>query len=236
MEIDKVVSEEILEKLRSLSDSQNVEGMARFGIRPRQALGISVTTLRQIAKEIAKDHGLALELWASGIHEARILATIIDLPEMVSGKQMENWSSDFDSWDICDQCCHNLFQFTKLAYQKAIKWTTRKEEFVKRAGFVLIACLAMSDKQAGDENFERFLPIMKREATDDRNYVKKAVSWALRQIGKRNERLNGQAIKTAEEILIIDSKSARWIALDALRDLSDPAVQQRLTRRSRLSL
>jgi 3-methyladenine DNA glycosylase AlkD len=202
--------------------------MARFGIRPRAAvLGVSMVSLRRLGKEIGTDHGLALELWRSGIHEARILATIVDDPARVTESQAERWVRSLDSWDICDQLCSNLLVRTPFAHRAALAWTRRDEEFVKRAGFALMAALAVHDTAAPDRAFERFLPAIRREATDDRNFVKKAVNWALRQIGKRNRRLNEGAIETAERIAAMDSRAARWIAADALRELRGEAVQVR---------
>jgi len=224
--------DDILKKLKSLSDPKAVEGMARFGINPENTFGVSIPNLRQIAKETGKDHALAQQLWASGIHEARILASMVDDPKMVTEEQLERWVKDFDSWDVCDQCCMNLFEKTQFAYQKAVEWSSNDKEFIKRTGFVLMARLAVSDKKADDKQFEPFLPIIKRESTDNRNFVKKAVNWALRQIGKRNLNLNGKAIETAEEIQEIDSKSARWIASDALRELTSQAVLERLQAKS----
>jgi 3-methyladenine DNA glycosylase AlkD len=220
--------EDILNKLKALSNPEAVAGMARFGINPENILGISIPTLRGLARGIGKDHALAQELWSSGIHEARILASMIDDPKTVTEEQMEAWVKDFDSWDVCDQCCMNLFEKTEFAYQKCVEWSSRRDEFVKRAGFALMARLAVSDKRAGDEEFMKFLPIIKRESVDDRNYVRKAVNWSLRQIGKRNRSLNRAATMTAKEIQKIDSKSARWIASDALRELTSEKVQRRL--------
>ena len=219
---------EIVKKLKSLSNPEAVAGMARFGINPENTYGVSIPNLRRMAKEIGKEHTLARQLWSSGIHEARILAGMINEPEMVTEKQMEEWVRDFDSWDVCDQVCMNLFEDTPFAYKKAIAWSKRKDEFIKRAGFVMMARLAVSDKKAGDKQFEKFLPIIKRESKDERNFVKKAVNWALRQIGKRNLRLNKKAIETAKEIEKIDSKTAGWIASDALKELTSETVQKRL--------
>ncbi|MDH5634910.1 MAG: DNA alkylation repair protein [Candidatus Bathyarchaeota archaeon] len=221
---------EILRKLKSLADPKAVKGMARFGINPKNTYGVSIPNMRAMAKEIGRNHVLAQQLWSSGIHEARILAGMIDLPEMVTKEQMENWAKDFDSWDVCDQCCSNLFDKTEFAYQKAGEWSRRNEEFVKRAGFVLIAALAVHDKKAKDAEFIKFLPIIRRESIDERNFVKKAVNWALRQIGKRNVNLNEAAIKTAKETQSIDSRSAKWIGSDALRELTSKATQERLRR------
>ena len=219
---------DIIQKIKSLADPEAVKGMARFGINPENTYGVSIPNLRKLAREIGKDHALAQQLWASGIHEARLLASFIDEPKLVTESQMEGWVKDFDSWDVCDQCCSNLFDQTELARSKAEEWSKREVEFVKRAGFVLMAALSVHDKKASDEDFIKFLPMIKREATDERNFVKKAVNWALRQIGKRNLNLNKMAIKTAEEIQQIDSKSARWIAADAIRELTSEKVQKRL--------
>ena len=220
--------DDIIKKLKSLSNAKAVEGMARFGINPKNTFGVSIPNLRKIAKETGTNHYLAQRLWSSGIHEARILASMIGDPLMVTEQQMESWVGNFDSWDVCDQCCSNLFDKTKFAYKKAIEWTKRNEEFVKRAGFVLMAVLAVHDKKAKDERFLKFLPIMKRESTDERNYVKKAVNWSLRQTGKRNLNLNKMALKTAKEIKMLDSRTAAWVASDALRELESKAVQERL--------
>ncbi len=220
--------EEILRQLESLSNPEAVAGMARFGINPGNTYGVSIPNLRKLAKEAGKNHVLAQHLWQSGIHEARILASMIDNPENVTEEQMENWANDFDSWDVCDQCCSNLFDKTQFAYQKAIEWSNRDKEFVKRAGFVLMAVLAVHDKKAKDEEFLEFLPIIRRESIDDRNFVRKAVNWALRQIGKRSRNLNKNAIETAKEIQKMESKSSKWIASDAIRELTGEAIQKRL--------
>jgi len=185
--------------------------------------------LRKMAKEIGKNHKLALELWDSGIHEARILAGFIDEPEKVAEKQMEKWVGDFDSWDVCDQVCSSLFDKTPFVWKKLEEFTKRKEEFVKRTGFTLMAYLAVHDKKAQDKDFIKLLPIIKREATDERNFVRKAVNWALRQIGKRNKNLNKEAIKMAQEILRIENKTAKWIASDTIRELTSPSIQKRLS-------
>ena len=220
--------DEILKKLQSLSNPKAVEGMARYGINPEKAYGISIPNLRKIARETGKNHDLAQQLWASGIHEARILASMIDDPKIVTEEQIERWVNDFDSWDVCDECCSNLFDKTGFACTKAVEWSSSEKEFVKRAGFVLMACLSIRDKKADDSQFEYFLPVIKREAIDNRNYVKKAVNWALRQIGKRNLYLNERAVEMAKEIQEIDAKSARWIASDAIRELTSQAVIERL--------
>lgn len=220
--------EEILKKLKSSSNPRNVEGMARFGINPNNTYGVSIPILRKLARDIGKNHGLAQQLWASKIHEARILAAMIEIPSKVTEKQMDLWVKDFDSWDVCDQVCMNLFDKTNFAYAKAVEWSSRKEEFVKRAGFAIMASLAVHDKNAKDAELVKFMPIIKRESCDERNFVKKAVNWALRQIGKRNLNLNKEAVKTAKEILKLDYKSAKWIANDALKELTGKSVQHRL--------
>ncbi len=222
--------DEIINKLKSLSNPKAVEGMARFGINPKNTYGVSIPNLRKMAKDIGANHTLARRLWGSGIHEARILASMVDNPEMVTEDQIEGWVMDFDSWDVCDQCCMNLLEKTKFAYQKAFEWSSNDSEFTKRAGFVLMARLAVSDKKADDQQFDQFLPLIKREAGDNRNFVKKAVNWALRQIGKRNLNLNKRAIETAEEIQGMDFTSAKWIASNAIRELTSQAVQQWLQR------
>jgi 3-methyladenine DNA glycosylase AlkD len=222
-EVDKIIRD-----LKKCAVPGAREGMARFGIKAEHALGVSIPDLRKMAKSIGKNHGLALRLWKTKIHEARILSSMIDKPERVTERQMESWVKDFDSWDLCDQCCGNLFDKTEFAHRKTIEWSERKEEFVKRAGFALMAWMAFHDKKAEDKDFVRFFPAIKRESSDERNFVKKAVNWALRQIGKRNLNLNKKAIKLAKEIKTLDSKPARWIASDALRELESEAVQERL--------
>jgi 3-methyladenine DNA glycosylase AlkD len=202
--------------------------MGSFGIDTRNALGVTVTELRGLARRIGRDHDLGAALWESEIHEARLLATMVDDPSSVTEAQMERWVSDLGSWDLCDQLCGNLFDKTPFAFDKALAWSGREEEFVKRAGFALMATSAVHRKDVGDSRFEAFFPAISAQATDDRNYVKKAVSWALRQIGKRSVGLNRKAIATAREIERIDARAARWIARDVLRELESPAVQDRL--------
>jgi 3-methyladenine DNA glycosylase AlkD len=219
---------QIMERLRSQGNPTALAGMARFGISTHKAYGISLWDLRKLAKEIETDHTLAAQLWATGVHEARILASIVDDPRQVDEAQMESWVSEFDSWDICDQVCDNLFGHTPYAWAKAVEWSSRPEEFVKRAGFVLMCVAAVHHKRAGDQDFEVFFPLIVREANDDRPYVKKAVNWALRQIGKRNLALNARAIQVAQQVQALGSRPARWIASDALRELSSQTVQERL--------
>lgn len=219
---------DIVTFLESQYNPKSVEGMSRYGINTEKTMGVSIPVLRQIAKETGRNHALALKLWDSGIHEARILACFIDEPEKVTPGQMDQWAGEFDSWDVCDQCCSNLFDRTEFAYQKAVQWGASGDEFVKRAGFTLMAALAVHDKKAADEQFEQFFLLIKKEAIDERNYVRKAVNWALRQIGKRNRPLNEKAISLAGEMQNLDSRAARWIAADALRELTGEKVQERL--------
>jgi 3-methyladenine DNA glycosylase AlkD len=222
----------VLRELNRVADRSRLSGMARYGIETQKALGVAVPELRRLAKAIGTDHELAVELWETEIHEARMLAAMIDDPALVTEAQMEAWVHDFDSWDLCDQVCLNLFDRTPFAFRKAVEWSARKDEFVKRAGFAVMACAAVHRKDVDDTRFEVFLPIIRAEATDDRNYVKKAVNWALRQIGKRSPRLNRKAIATAEQIAKLDSRPARWIASDALRELRSDPVQERFQPRA----
>ena len=219
---------EVLERLREKARADQLDGMARYGMATENRLGVSVPDMRRLAKELGKDHGLALQLWKTGVQEARILAALIDDPHAVTEEQMEEWVKDFNSWDVCDQVCMNLFDKTPHAWKKVRDWSVREEEFVRRAAFSLIACLAWHDKKADDKMFVNLLPVIQDAATDERNYVKKAVNWALRHIGKRNLSLNREALQTARLIQKIDSRAARWIASDAIRELEGEAVQRRL--------
>jgi 3-methyladenine DNA glycosylase AlkD len=205
-----MTAEEILGELRALGSEHNRAGMARFGINVDNALGISVTQLRKMAKGIGESHGLAAELWDSGIHEARILASIIDEPTAVTEEQIEAWAADFNSWDIVDQVCGNLFDKTAFAWDKAVEWSERSEEFVKRAAFSLIAYMAVHLKKTDDREFERFFPLIEREASDE-----------------RSDYLRPQAIACAERIAEQDSRSAKWIARDALRELESRSFRAR---------
>ncbi len=225
-----MTSEQIIAKLKQYANAQAVEGMARFGSRPAQVLGVSIPTLRKMAKEIGRNNAIALALWDAGIHEARKLASMIAEPQLVSVQQMEAWVNDFDAWDVCDQVCGNLFDKTPYAYQKAVEWCHRDKEFVRRAGFVMMAELAVHDKQAPDEAFLPFFPLIKQYANDERNFVKKAVNWALRQIGKRNKSLRTLALECAYDIQKIDARTAQWVARDALRELQAQEIKDSTTR------
>jgi 3-methyladenine DNA glycosylase AlkD len=219
---------DVVRALERMGDRSRLEGMARFGIDTTRALGVTVTELRRCARELGHDHELAAALWASGVHEARLLASLVDEPAMVSDAQMEAWVADLDSWDVCDGVCGNLFDRTPFALDKAVEWSSREPEFEKRAAFALMASAAVHRKDLPDAAFASLLPVIRAQAIDERNYVKKAVSWALRQIGKRSSGLNSQAVRTAERIERIDSRAARWVARDALRELRSDAVQARL--------
>jgi 3-methyladenine DNA glycosylase AlkD len=214
----------------SQASPENVAGMSRFGISNHNTLGISMYTLRDMAKTIPKNHKLALELWDSGFHEARILASLVDEPQKVTDEQLERWVADFDSWDVGDQVSALIAQ-TPFVIRKIHEWSTRDEEFIKRAAFSLIAEISFYHKKMADAEFEQFFPVIMGAATDERNFVKKAVNWALRNIGKRNKALNKRAIEVAKEIQKIDSKAARWIAADAIRELTSEAIQKRLEKR-----
>jgi 3-methyladenine DNA glycosylase AlkD len=222
----------VLRELRALGEQRNIDGMARFGIRAKVVYGVAKPKMDELARRIGKNHDLALELWATGVHDARILAGMIDEPDQVTASQMERWVRDFDNWDVCDGTCCHLFVFAKPAWAKAVEWSRRKKEFEKRAGFAVMAYLAYRDKSAPDAKYQRLFSIIRREAHDERNFVKKAVNWALRQIGKRNLKLNRAAIQEAARIHKIDSRAARWIAADALRELKSAAVQGRLRRKA----
>jgi 3-methyladenine DNA glycosylase AlkD len=198
---------------------------------PAGSFVVSAPELHALARRIGRDHDMAGQLWASAIHPSRILAALVDEPRKVTEEQMESWVGDFDSWDLCDACCCYLFDRVPWSYAKAVEWAERPEEFVRRAGFALMAYLAVHDKKTEDKVFVQWLPIIARAAIDDRHFVKKAVNWALRQIGKRNLALNESAIAAARELRQLDSSSARWVAADALRELSGAAVQQRLRMR-----
>jgi 3-methyladenine DNA glycosylase AlkD len=223
--------EDIIGELESLSNPEDIAGMARFGIKSNKAYGVRMPELTRIAREVGKNHQLAEELWRHGYTETRILACMVDDPKEVTEEQMERWALEFNSWDVCDQCCMKLFRKTPYAYQKIEEWSARDEEFVKRAAFTLIATLAVHDKKADDEKFEELFSLIIRESGDERNFVKKAVNWALRQIGKRNLDLNRKAIAVAEKIDQLNSRSAKWIAKDAIRELESDKVLEKLRKK-----
>lgn len=220
--------DQVLAELQARANLDQLDGMARYGMSVEKRLGVKVPDLRTLARQIGRDHSLALALWQSGIDDARILASMVDEPAKVNEAQMDAWVQDFNSWDVCDQVCMNLFEKSPLAWQKVHDWAQRDEEFVKRGAYALMACLAWHDKQARDEQFVELLPVIRAGATDERNYVKKAVSWALRNMGKRNPALHAVAMQAAAELGQLDSKAARWIARDVARDLSSESTQNRL--------
>ena len=227
---------EVVTELESRRDEAALAGMAKYGIQTRKAYGWKIPELRALAKCIVKElgredtarHSFALELWQTGSHEAQLLAPLVDVPELVDEEQMDTWVLDLDSWDTCDQLCNNLFGSTPFAWDKSLEWSDRDEQFVKRAGFALIAVLAWHQKEEPDERFLLMLQVIEREAADERNLVKKAVNWALRHIGKRNARLHAQAVETAHRIAAGGTRAGRWIASDALRELESQKVRDRL--------
>jgi 3-methyladenine DNA glycosylase AlkD len=219
----------VLAELYSKANPKNVEGMKRFGIKStHNMLGVSAKPLFALAKQIGTNQTLALELWKTGIYDARVLSTLIADPKQIKKSTMNTWTKDFDNWAICDCACMHCFRDTPYGHELALKWVKQKQEFIRRAGFTMIATLCVHDKKSNDAVFLKYLRIVYQYATDERHYVKKAVNWALRQIGKRNTKLNAAAIKMAEKIRTIDSSSTKWIAADALRELRSAAVQKRL--------
>jgi 3-methyladenine DNA glycosylase AlkD len=222
----------VLRELKEVADPKVRAKLAYFGVNVPKAYGISAPVLHAFARHIGKDQSLAEELWSTAIHEARILAALIGEAEKITAAQMELWVRDFDSWDLVDTACCYLYAHAKPAWDKVYEWSSRRSEFEKRAAFSLAAYLAYKDKAAGDRKFERFLAVIERESYDERNFVRKAVNWALRNIGKRNLRLNAAAIRSAERIRQQDSRTSRWIAADALRELKSEAVQARLRRKA----
>lgn len=220
--------DEIIKDLKAKENQINKEGMARFGINVEKAFGISMKYLREFGRKIGKNHQLALDLWETGFHETRLLATIIDEPDKVTKSQVKKWIKNVNSWDLCDQLCNNLIVKTVFAYDLAFEWSKSKNEFTKRAGFTLFAVIAVHWKHLDDNDFIRVFPRIIEEASDERNFVKKAVNWALRQIGKRNPNLNFIAIKVAQDLTNSENKSARWVGKDAFKELSDKKVFIRL--------
>jgi len=219
---------EILRFLQENTNETNRAGMARFGIVTGNAFGIPMPALRSLAKQFKKNIELAMDLWNAGYHETRILAPMIDNVKQVTVEQMERWVHDFDSWDICDQCCSNLFDKTPFAIDKTLEWVNSDQEFVKRAGFVMMACLAVHAKKLSNQQFLDFLPFIVRESDDKRNFVRKAVNWALRQIGKRNIQLHPEALPVAEKLMNSENATARWIGKDAYKELTDEKIINRI--------
>jgi 3-methyladenine DNA glycosylase AlkD len=222
-----------LARLERLGSRKNREGMARYGLVSKQAFGISVGTLRSMASELGADHRFALALWRTGWYEARMLAVFVDEPAKVTPAQMDRWCRDFDNWGICDTACFALFDQTPHAFRKIRQWAPRREEFVRRASFALLASVALHDKKSDDKQFIACVSLIKRAAEDDRNFVKKGVSWALRSVGSRNIALHRRAIALARKLATSKTTSARWIGNDALRDLERPLVARRLARKAK---
>lgn len=218
----------IVEELQKMGSIKFKEGLDRFGINSSNSYGIRMPDLRAFAKTIGKNQELSLQLWETGQHETRILATLIGEKRKVTERQMDAWVKDFNSWDVCDQCIGNLFDKTPWAYEKAIEWSKREKEFEKRAGFAMMAMLAVHDKKEADDSFIQFFPYIMAEAIDGRNFVKKAVNWAIRQIGKRNRTLNSESIDLSKALLELESASAKWIAQDAIKELESDKIQARL--------
>jgi 3-methyladenine DNA glycosylase AlkD len=221
--------QEIISQLKALTVPANINGMARFGINPNNTLGVSMPRIRQLGKR-KKDHDLALALWETGIHEARILASIVDQSALLTSQQMDSWIADFDSWDVCDQVCGNLYSKSPLAVEKAMSWSKSEHEFVKRAGFALMAYLAVHGKKVPDTVFIQFLEIIESSADDDKNFVRKAIKWALRQIGKRSTALYQPALEESRRLALSTNKTARWVGTDAVKELEAPSkyVKRRL--------
>ncbi len=211
--------DEVLNEMRAAADASKLEGMARFGIRPTRGLGLNVPQIREIARRAGKNQPLAEQLWATGIHEARILAAMVGDPQRITRSTMDRWTRDFESWDVCDACCYDLFDRSPHAWPMIPKWAAHNREFVRRAAFATIAAIAVHDKNTDDQVFLDALPLIEKYAFDDRNFVRKGVNWALRNIGKRNPALGVAAIACAQQIRAQNSKASRWIAADALREL-----------------
>jgi 3-methyladenine DNA glycosylase AlkD len=228
------LTEEILTKLKAKATPDQLPGMARYGMKTENRLGVQIPEIRRIAKETGKNHELALELWRTGIAEARILAGMVDEPEKLTERQMDDWVKDVDSWDIGDQTSMNLFEKSPLAWKKITEWSQRPGEFVKRTAYGLLACLAWHDKKAPDQQFKQLFPVIASGAQDERKSIQKAVSWALRNIGKRNQTLNQAAITLAHEIRQTNTKPARWTASDVIRELESQQIQNRLKNRQKL--
>ena len=223
--------DEVLRWLERRGTRRNREGMARYAIRAPNVFGVPMATMQGLARRLGRDHDLAGALWKTGWYEARILTAFVDEPARVTAAQMDRWARDFDNWAICDTICFHLFDKTPHAWRKVSQWSRRRDEFVKRAAFALVASLAVHDKKCPDAPFVRSLRLIERAATDDRNFVKKAVSWALRTTGRRNRRLHAIAVRTARRLVSSPDRAARWVGKDAYRELTSAAVVRRLAKR-----
>lgn len=225
--------EAVVASLKRLGTKRSRDGMARYAIRSDNVFGVTVGAIRQIGKRLGHNHDLALALWETGWYEARMLAAFVDDPDRVTPAQMDRWCKDFDNWAICDTICFHLFDKTPHAFRKVAQWANRRNEFEKRGAFALLASLGVHDKKSGDEEFARCLPLIERAATDDRNFVKKGVSWALRVIGRRSLDLNEASVKLSQKLAASEHAAARWIGRDALKELTSKAVSERLKQRGK---
>jgi len=223
--------EDALAWLERRGTKRERDGLARYGIVAKKAYGVPIAGIQQLARRIGTDHDLALALWDSGWHEARLLAPFVDDPSRVTSSQMDRWAREFENWGVCDTVCFKLFDRVPLAWRKVTQWSGRRDEFVKRGAFALLASLALHDKETGDAPFRRGLALIEQAATDERNFVKKGVNWALRAVGERNTALNAAAREVAERLAASDDPTARWVGKDALRALASPAVRKRLAKR-----
>ena len=223
--------DEVLVWLKQRGTQRTVKGMARYGIEAERAFGVPMGTLLSLSKRIGKDHALAMALWESGWYEARLLAALVGDPQRVTRRQMNAWAASFENWADCDTACFKLFDRTPFAWEKSRQWSSSPREFVKRGGFALMACLALHDRAAPDKSFLAFLPVIEKGARDERNFVKKAVSWALRAIGRRNQALNAAGLAVANRLALADQAASRWVGKDALRELTSPKVRSQLARR-----
>lgn len=219
---------QVMHRLKEVSRPDEIERMAAYGLAADRNMGVRIPDLRRLAREIGMGHNLALELWAAGYRETRILAGLVADPDRVDPALMNDWAADLSDWEVCDQNCINLFRKTPWAWEKAVEWVFREEEFVRRAGYVLVAALAVHEKEAPDQQFIDLLPLVEANADDDRNFVKKAANWALRQIGKKNAELNRAAVELAARLKDHPTRSGRWIGSDAHRELTSDQVRQRL--------
>jgi 3-methyladenine DNA glycosylase AlkD len=226
--------EEVLKWLERKGTRRTVEGMTRYGISAKRAFGVTMGTLLSLSKRVGKDHALATSLWDSGWYEARLLAALVGDPQRVTRRQMNAWAASFENWADCDTACFKLFDQTPFAWEKARQWAASPREFVKRGGFALMACLALHDKAAPDKRFLAFLPLIEKGARDERNFVKKAVNWALRAIGRRNLALNAAALTVAERLALSEEAACRWVGKDARRELASPKVRSHLARRAQV--
>lgn len=223
-----MICREVIDWLKSQANEEFRAGMSRFGISSERTLGIKVPLLRAKAREIGHNHSLALELFRTDIHEAKILASMVAEKDRFTSEQMDEWVAGFDSWDVCDQCCMNLFRRVPYAFEKVREYAAAERLFTRRAGYALLATLAVGDKESCDAVFTAFLPLIEQGAADRRDAIKKAVNWALRQIGKRSRGLWPQALALAEKLSASEERAARWIGRDAARELHDERVVRRI--------